>query len=282
MQLQLSLVTFEYRNKLPVRTVTIDGEPWFYAKDVCDALAIGNPSQAIVRIDRDDLSATEGVDSLGRRQKFAIVNESGLYDLVFQSRTEESKKFKRWVTKEVLPQIRKTGGFGKAQVTHAFVRRYNDNWERVDEGHFSVISELYIRVFGRFENAGHILAERGPDGREIRPDVSVGRRFSDWLNNFHRDVKDNFKKYSHLLPDGTEVEARQYPNSMWPLFIEYVDTVWMRECAPDYLGCRDVKALEFLPRLLPAPDPKQQQIDLANSKFHHMKEAIHKVADPTK
>jgi hypothetical protein len=87
MQTTLPLLTFQYERQTPIRTQMIDGEPWFYALDVCKALAIGNPSQAITRLDADDLSNTEGVDSLGRKARMTIVNESGLYDLVFQSRT---------------------------------------------------------------------------------------------------------------------------------------------------------------------------------------------------
>ena len=210
-----------------------------------------------------------------------IVNESGLYGLVFESRTEESKKFKRWVAKEVLPTIRKTGGFGKPQV-HAFVLHYNDNWDRVDEGYFSVLSELYIRVFGRFEKAGHILAEKAPDGKAICPDISVGGRFSKWLKINHPEEKDNFKKYNHLLPGGGEAEVRQYPNSMWPLFIEYVDTVWLRDCAPVYLADKDPVALEYLARLLPPPNPKAQEDILIESKFHKLKETIRNLPDSNK
>jgi anti-repressor protein len=112
----------------------LTGSPWFYAADVCRALAIGNPSQALVRLDADDLSSTEGIDAMRRKQTYKVVNESGLYDLVFQSRTAEAKKFKRWVTKEVLPQIRKTGGFGRPTGIPAFVRRFNDNWIGLSQG----------------------------------------------------------------------------------------------------------------------------------------------------
>lgn len=176
MQLPLQLVTFEYQNKTKIRTVTIDGEPWFYAADLCAALTIVNISDAVSSLNGDDIGKTDAVDSLGRRAKITIVNESGLYQLVFQSTKPEAKKFQQWVTKEVLPQIRKTGGFGRVE-THVFVRRFNDNWDRVESGHFSVLGELYIRVFGKFEQVGHHLAERAPDGKQLRPDVSVGLTF---------------------------------------------------------------------------------------------------------
>lgn len=253
MQLQL---TFEYEQKVSFRTVTIDGEPWFVAIDVCSALGIANSRDAVSKLDTDDVGTTDGVDSLGRRAKLTIVNESGLYSLTFQSRKEEAKKFKRWVTKEVLPQIRKTGTYvqpGRAAGMPAFVRRFNANWDRVDRGYFSVISELFIRVYGKFEQLGHVLADRAPDGKELRPDVSVGKTFSAWIKQKHPEHAEKRKKYMHVLPDGTEVEAFQYHLDALPVFIEFVETVWLRDYAPNYLGQRDVKALEYLPKLLPPP-----------------------------
>ena len=185
----------------------------------------------------------------------SIVNESGLYNLTFQSRKEEAKKFKRWVTREVLPQIRKGGSYslpGAARTgLPVFVRRFNDNWDRVDAGHFSVISELFIRVYGKFEQAGHQIAEKGPDGKELRPDVSVGKTFPKWLEANHSNLKDEYKKYSHLLPGGMEVDARQYKLSVLPVFIEFVETVWLQKHAYGYLESRDVVALQYLPKLLP-------------------------------
>lgn len=83
------------------------GEPWFVAKDVCDILEISNPSDALKRLDDDERSRF----NLGRQGETNIVNEAGLYVLVLGSRKPEAHEFKRWVTHEVLPQIRKTGGY---------------------------------------------------------------------------------------------------------------------------------------------------------------------------
>lgn len=95
-----------------VRTVMIDGEPWFVGRDVAKALGYAKPENAIRNnVDKDD-TLSEGVtDSLGRRQDTLIVNESGLYSLIFGSKLDSAKKFKRWVTSEVLPTLRKTGGY---------------------------------------------------------------------------------------------------------------------------------------------------------------------------
>lgn len=91
-----------------LRTLTDEnGEPWFVAKDVCDILEISNPSDALKRLDDDERSRF----NLGRQGETNIVNEAGLYVLVLGSRKPEAHEFKRWVTHEVLPQIRKTGGY---------------------------------------------------------------------------------------------------------------------------------------------------------------------------
>ena len=98
------------------------GEPWFVVKDVCVVLGHSNPSQMLSNnVDRDDISSAEVIDTLGRTQKASIINESGLYSLIMGSRLEGAKRFKRWVTAEVLPSIRKTGSYSKAPVppTHA-------------------------------------------------------------------------------------------------------------------------------------------------------------------
>ncbi len=158
--MQYSLV-FQYDGRREFRTLEIDGEVWFYGIDVCNALDIKNPSDAYSRLDRDDLGSTEGVDKRGRKQSFTIVSEAGLYALIFQSRRPEAARFKKWVTAEVLPSIRRTGAYGR---TPRFIRRYNDNWDRVDEGHFSIISELAIRLWGRLEQVGHVMADVAANG----------------------------------------------------------------------------------------------------------------------
>lgn len=107
--------TFQF-GELAVRVVMRDGEPWFVAADVCAALDIANPRQAVSRLD-DDEKGVRTVDTLGGPQEAAIINESGLYSLILTSRKEEAKRFKRWVTHEVLPAIRKTGGYGAAAPT---------------------------------------------------------------------------------------------------------------------------------------------------------------------
>ena len=94
-----------------VRVVDRNGDPWFVAKNVCDALGLDNVSQAVVALDDDEKDDIISNDVTGRRQEMTIVSESGLYSLIMRSRKPEAKVFKRWVTHEVLPAIRKHGEY---------------------------------------------------------------------------------------------------------------------------------------------------------------------------
>ena len=93
-----------------IRGGLINNEPYFVAKDVCEALGLGNVSQAISRLD-DDEKGIYKIDTLGGEQNLLHINESGLYSLVLTSSKPDAKAFKKWVTSEVLPSIRKTGSY---------------------------------------------------------------------------------------------------------------------------------------------------------------------------
>lgn len=86
-------------------------EPWFVVADVCRALNLSNPTAVASRLDPDDLSSAEVIDSVGRKQEANVVNEAGLYDIAFMSRKKSAKDFKRWISHDVLPAIRKTGRY---------------------------------------------------------------------------------------------------------------------------------------------------------------------------
>lgn len=96
-----------------VRSITKDGQPWFVAADVCKALEIGNPSQAISRLDEDEHFTTliSNESAASGKSNASFVNEAGLYTLVLGSRKPEAKAFKRWITHEVIPSIRKHGAY---------------------------------------------------------------------------------------------------------------------------------------------------------------------------
>lgn len=100
-----------------IRAVVQNGEPWFVGKDVAKILGYQNPGKAIHdHVDEEDKLNNESLSSLGQRGGW-LINESGLYSLILSSKMPNAKKFKRWVTAEVLPSIRKTGGYIKDQET---------------------------------------------------------------------------------------------------------------------------------------------------------------------
>lgn len=111
-----NIVPFDFDGH-PIRVVTdANGDPWFAASEMCDVLGFGNSRQALgTHVDADDVQKMDTVDSLGRRQQLNHVNESGMYALIFGSTKAEAKRFKKWVTSEVLPSIRRSGGYAAAR-----------------------------------------------------------------------------------------------------------------------------------------------------------------------
>lgn len=110
--------TFVKENLGTVRVVKNESGEWFIAKDVCDILEIGNPRQALSRLDDDERNTVilnDGISPKRGNPTFNVINESGLWQLVLGSRKPQAKEFKRWLTHEVLPAIRKNGGYIDAQ-----------------------------------------------------------------------------------------------------------------------------------------------------------------------
>ena len=105
------LSIFDYKGK-QVRTIQKDGETWWVLKDICGVLDLGNSRMVFERLDEDEKGVSQ-IDTLGGKQNMQIINESGLYNVILRSDKPEAKPFRKWVTAEVLPSIRKTGGYGR-------------------------------------------------------------------------------------------------------------------------------------------------------------------------
>lgn len=104
-----------------IRAVEVDGEPWFVGRDVAQALGYSNPRKALIdHVDEEDKGVTK-CDTLGGAQEVTIINESGLYSLVLSSKLPGARKFKRWVTSEVLPSIRKHGAYMTPETLEAAI-----------------------------------------------------------------------------------------------------------------------------------------------------------------
>lgn len=113
-----NIQVFEYQNS-KVRTVDVDGEAWFVLKDVCGVLDIADHKVVARRLDEDEVCQTPLTDSMGRQQSTTIINESGLYHVILRSDKPEAAPFRRWVTNDVLPAIRKTGSYNAPQLTRS-------------------------------------------------------------------------------------------------------------------------------------------------------------------
>lgn len=121
------LTIFQNEEFGEVRTIQVNNEPWFVAADVCKALELSNSSMAMERLDDDEKSKFNLGLSGGETN---CVNEYGLYNLVLGSRKKEAKDFKRWITHEVIPQIRKTGGYHLPQTYQEALRALADKVEQ--------------------------------------------------------------------------------------------------------------------------------------------------------
>lgn len=131
-----------------IRTLTLKGEPWFVGKDVAESLGYAEPRSAISKkVDAEDKGVAE-METPSGKQKVTIINESGLYSLIFGSKLESAKRFKRWVTSEVLPSIRKTGGYQKpttiAEQIGLLATGYGDHEDRIK----NLESNMVIETMG--------------------------------------------------------------------------------------------------------------------------------------
>lgn len=115
-----------------IRTTEINGEPWFVGKDVALRLGYSNTRDALANhVDEEDKGVAK-CDTLGGIQEMAIINESGLYSLVLSSKLESARKFKRWITSEVIPQIRKTGAYHTPKTYAEALRALADEAEKAE------------------------------------------------------------------------------------------------------------------------------------------------------
>jgi len=246
--MQLSIVPSELEdfNLRELTTIQIGEDFYFIADEVMIALDYVDRVTPLEKLDEEE--KTLSPETINGRHR-VLISEAALYELVFASKKPNAKRFQRWVTKEVLPEIRKNGFYGRVKLP-GFINRFNLNYGRVENGYFSVISELFIRLYGALEMLGYQIPDQAADGRDIRPDVSVGKMFPKYLEKNHPELSEDFKYYSHLFGNGHTKEARQYPISTLPIFIKFINDVWIPQKAKSYFEERDKKALEYLPKLL--------------------------------
>lgn len=210
----MNLEIFKYDNK-EVRTQVINGEAWFVGKDVAEILGYDQPRKAIERhVDTDDGMKRTIIDNLGRNQEVWIINESGLYSLVLSSKLENAKKFKKWVTSEVLPSIRKHGAYmtedtlQKALTSPDFLIQLATNLKLEQENNAKLIGEIQIKQ--------QLIEELKPIKEYV--DVILSSNESLTVTQIAADYGLSATKLNSILQ---EERIQRKVNGQWILYIDH-------------------------------------------------------------
>lgn len=213
-QTQLSTFNFESNS---IRTLVINNEPWFVAKDLCNAINISNYRDAIERLDEDEKGVAL-TDTLGGKQEMNIVSESGMYTLILRCRDAVKKgsiphRFRKWVTSEVLPQIRKTGSYSKTTVDQRTGLRNAVNMLVSKKG--LIYSDAYHLVHQRFnvESIEDLTLEQLPQAVEYVHKIVL-----------EGELIIEEKKESSMNLNLTESELKDLINT-WMAFTRFADSV---------------------------------------------------------
>lgn len=245
-----------------LRVVIRDGDPWFVAKDVCDALEIVNTRDATSRLD-DDEKGVAKTDTLGGMQEMTIVSEPGLYSLVLRSNKPEAKTFKRWITHDVIPSIRKTGKYSlslpdfsdPAEAAIAWAKEYREKQAAIAERDRAIRTK-YLFVEGRdAEMCGRVGGLQTSknnlrnENEKLKDAVGRGQNWqtismmrAEWIREYgHRPNPHKLKEFSKdtmippvkdveekvILPNGGEKVCKvyRYHKDTWQRYRKYEESL---------------------------------------------------------
>lgn len=187
-----------------IRTIKIDGEPFFMAKDVCDTLDLSDVSMTVKRLD-DDEKLTQVVFVSGQHRDMWFISESGLYALIFQSRKPFARAFRKWVTSEVLPTIRKTGGY---KVAYPYEKRIKhlERLREIDRNRLEILQSWILNIQAerdvycdRFNSCTEIIHTRVFSESENRVQLgkllkSIRSGYEISVSTFSKQIGENFSK----------------------------------------------------------------------------------------
>ena len=230
------LKIFENEEFGQVRTVMRDGEVWFIARDVAEALGYANASDAISKhVDREDKGIAK-CDTLGGTQELTVLNESGLYSLILSSKLGSAKRFKRWVTSEVLPAIRKTGSYEMNRLSKEMRAILN-------------CDERIVIIDDRVTNLENCMTidygEQVVLGDEVNKAVldALGGKYSNAYNEIGKKV---FEECNRDLKHYFHVNARNnVPKKRYYEAVEYIQK-W-KPCTNTQIQIRDCNAQVCMP-----------------------------------
>ena len=219
------LQIFQNKEFGEVRSLVINNEPWFVGKDVAEALGYKNSKNAVpTHVDEEDKLSTQ-IEYTGQKRNVTVINESGLYSLILSSKLPNAKKFKRWVTSEVLPTLRKTGSYTKVptdprELLMLTIKAHEQTAQRVDvleekvsslEKSTTIDSSQQQYTLERIAKTTVISALGGIDSRAYQ---LMSRKI---FSNIWRDYKNYFKLGSFRDTLKTEFEnAKEYLESWSP------------------------------------------------------------------
>jgi len=189
-----------------VRTVMIDNEPWFVGKDVAQALGYSNTRDALNKhVDTEDKGVAK-CDTPGGSQEMTVINESGVYALVFGSKLDSAKRFKHWVTSEVLPSIRKTGGYHVPQTYAEALRALADKAEEAEK--LAIENKAKDQIIGELKPKADYT------------DVILSSRGAVTITQIAKDYGLSGKVMNQKLH---ELGIQYKQNNQWLLYSEYQD-----------------------------------------------------------
>lgn len=203
------IVEFQFDNKV-LRSVVKKDAVWFVAKDVCDILEHSQVSKAVERLD-DDEKLMGTIFLSGQNRETWLINESGLYSLILTSRKAEARKFKKWITHDVLPTIRKTGGYVSNEdlFLHTYLPHADDQTKLMFRATLETVRKQNEQISLMQPKADYFdaLVDRNllTNFRDTAKELEVGeRQFVKWLleNKYlYRDKKSKLKPYSKFVPE---------------------------------------------------------------------------------
>lgn len=229
----------------------VDGKA--VANDVATALGYADPAKTISTKVKDKNKGVTKMVTPGGIQSVTVLEEAGIYQLIFGSKLPSAEKFQDWVFEEVLPAIRKTGQYSTQTTGPANLVWFErlllfKKKTQVPHGYFSIFGELTYTLISDFETAGYVL----PDHSVI--DISVGKCWSNFLKKSGVDISGLRMEYLHYYPDGRIVTSFIYKNELLSLFRDWVEMTYKSGPLVKYLSNRDPKALTTLYQMLGLPE----------------------------
>lgn len=223
-----------------VRTVVKDGEPWFVAADVCKALEIGNPTDVMRRLD-DDERTLVSIEGASNTLPVNVINEPGLYAVVLGSRKPEAKAFKRWITHEVIPTIRKTGGY--VANDDLFVETYFGDADESMKSAFRATLERVRRLNEEKKALNETVAVQSQQIAEMRPKVTYYDVILNSPDAITMSViaKDYGKSAKWLNKKLNELGVQFKQGDIWLLYAEHADKGYTKTETYTYVDSSDIK-----------------------------------------